>query len=66
MAKQIKLEVTKTYASAENAAKAFEAKFGNTDVRYIVLQHTDGRFYPVAIGMNALQFGVHFHFHVVA
>lgn len=33
MAKLITLEVTRTYATRENAAKAFEKKFGGTDLR---------------------------------
>ena len=69
MARLIKLEMTKTYASEANVIKAVEKKYpesSNDQLRYIVLQHTDGRFYPVFLGMNALQHGVHFHFHVVA
>lgn len=69
MAKLITLEMTKTYATHANAVKAVEKKYpsdSNDQLRYMVLQHTDGRFYPVFIGMNALQYGVHFHFHVVA
>lgn len=72
MAKLIKLETTKTYATAENAARAFEKVFGNTDIRYMILrtdpigENNPGRYYPVAIGMEAINHGVHFHFHVVA
>lgn len=67
MSKLITLEVTKTYKTRENAVAAFEKKFGHTDLRYMVLQHTDGRFYPVCLfsGGDAMQHGVHFHFHVV-
>lgn len=69
MAKLITLEMTKTYATRENAIKAVEKKFPASDsdnLRYMTLQHTDGRWYPVFIGQQALQAGVHFHFHVVA
>ena len=67
MAKRITLEVTKTYATPENAAKAFENKFGDTDIRYIIMPDpASGRYYPVALGMEAIQQGVHFHFHVIA
>lgn len=72
MAKLIKLETTKTYATAENAARAFESKFGDTDLRYIIMrtepigEHNPGRYYPVALGMKAIEHGVHFHFHVLA
>jgi hypothetical protein len=66
MAKLVTLEVTRTYATRENAIKAFEKLFGDAPIRYLVMQHTDGRFFPVALDPNtALQYGVHFHFHVV-
>ena len=72
MAKRITLEVAKTYATPENAAKAFENKFGDSDIRYIIMrtepigEHNPGRYFPVALGMEAIQQGVHFHFHVIA
>ena len=66
MAHLITLEANKTYATRENAIKAFEKKFGNNDsIRYIIIQHTDGRFYPAALGQDAMKFGAHFHFHVI-
>ena len=66
MAKLIKLEATKTYASPENAAKAFEKLFGEEDVRYIILRdEATGRYFPAALGEKALHLGVHFHFHVL-
>jgi hypothetical protein len=47
----IELTPTRTYKTAANAHKAADDKFGGTDVnsafgplRYIVMQHTDGRF----------------------
>lgn len=73
MAHFVELTPVKTYATAENAHKAVSKKFP-TDVdhpnfaglRYIVMQHTDGRFFPVFIGINACHYGVHFHFNVLA
>jgi hypothetical protein len=67
MAHLITLEATKTYATRENAIKAFEKKFGHTNLRYIIMQHTDGRFFPAALfdGGRAMHEGVHFHFHVI-
>jgi hypothetical protein len=66
MTKLINLEVTKTYATRENAIKAFEKKFGDTDLRYIVMQMGE-RWFPVCLfgDGKALQMGVHFHFHVL-
>lgn len=73
MAHLINLEPSKTYATRENAIKAVEKKFGpNEDhfgsakMHYIVMQHTDGRFFPVFIGERAVQGMAHFHFNVVA
>lgn len=67
MAKLVTLEATKTYASAENAAKAFEKKFGDTDLRYIIMRdEPSGRYFPVCLDINkACPMGVHFHFHVL-
>lgn len=66
-------EPIRTYATRENAIKAVEKKFGPNcehfgaaDTRYMVMTHTDGRFYPVFFGQSALQAMVHFHFNVVA
>lgn len=55
----------KTYKTHANAVKAFEAIFGDCDVRYLVLQNGEGRYFPAALGEKALQAGVHFHFHVL-
>ncbi len=69
----ITLTPTRTYKTAANAHKAATDKFGNMQdntgfgpLRYIVMQHTDGRFFPVFIGINAMHYGVHFHFNVLA
>ena len=72
MAKLVTLEATKTYAIAKNAAKAFEDKFGDCDLRYVIMrtepigEHNPGRYFPVCLDVNkAMQAGVHFHFHVL-
>jgi len=69
----VQITPTRTYKTAANAHKAADDKFGGTDVnsafgplRYIVMQHTDGRFFPVFIGVNAMHYGVHFHFNILA
>lgn len=73
MATLIKLVTNKTgsgrtYATKENAIKAVEKKFPGDEcshLRYIIMEDVDGRFFPVFIGAQALQDGVHFHFHVL-
>lgn len=59
----ITLEPTNTYATRENAIKAADKKFSH--LRYIIVTHTDGRFFPVFLGEKAIQAGAHFHFCVV-
>lgn len=68
MAHLVEIEFVKTYATKENAIKAVEKKFpGNIDgLRYIIVPLENGRFAPLFIGMKALEYGVHFHFNIVA
>ncbi len=70
MAKLIKLETTKTYATYANAVKAFEKKYSQVnELRYFIATDENGRFFPVCLlnagDFNAVQRGVHFHFNVV-
>ena len=68
MAKLIILEPNKTYATAANAVKAVEKVFPRGDddgLRYILQRTDDGRYFPVFVGMKAVEQGVHFRFHVV-
>lgn len=66
MARLITLEANKTYATPENAVKAVEKKNFPDNLRYIIHQSADGRFFPVFLGEAAIQAMVHFHFNVVA
>ena len=70
MAKLITLLADKTYATHANAVKAVEKRIPEhilPNQRYIIVQNLeDGRFFPVFIGMDALQHGIHFHFNVLA
>ncbi len=67
MAKLIKFETTKTYATEANAIKAVEKIYaGENNLRYFIMPTVDGRFYPIFVGQEALQRMVHFNFHVVA
>ena len=65
-----KVEITpvRTYATEENAVKAVEKKFPTStevNLRYFISKTNDNRFFPVFIGVEALQYGVHFHFNVI-
>lgn len=66
MARLIAVEPTKTYATRENAIKAFEKKFASADCNYFIALTEDGRYYPVAIGVAAIRHGVNFHFNTIA
>jgi hypothetical protein len=48
----------KSYSTIKNLKKAVE-KF--EECRYVVSVTEEGRFYPIFIGEEALQAGVHFH-----
>jgi hypothetical protein len=66
MAKLIKLECNKSYATEANAIKAAEKKYGDSDdLRYFIMQTEDGRFFPVFVGQSALTNMVHFNFNVL-
>ena len=65
---------TKTYATFENANKAFLHLYGDKDICYCVVKLDEsnsenpkhfGRFIPVAIGYAGLKHGVHFDFYIV-
>ena len=63
---QIELTPVKTYASKANAVKAVEKKYGNNGTsRFFIMQTDEGRFFPVFVGLHALNEGVHFNFNVV-
>jgi len=47
MAKQVKLEAGKTYATLANLERAVNKVVGLDDARYLVLTTEEGRFYPV-------------------
>lgn len=69
MPRAITIEPTKTYATVENVHKAVERVITNpalANLRYMVQQHTDGRFYPLFVGMAAVEAGIFHHFNVVA
>ena len=63
MSKLVEFAPTRTFANAKNAIRAVEKTFGESnDLRYVMMQNSEGRFYPLFIGNSALMAGVHFHF----
>jgi hypothetical protein len=64
MSRKFKITAPKTYATEENADKAV-AKKGFDDVRHFMMCDSDGRWFPVFVGQDAVTRGVHFHFNVV-
>jgi hypothetical protein len=68
MARLLKFEANKTYATEANAVKAVDKKYSNEEqsLRYFIMQTADGRFFPIFVGDKAIERGVHFDFHVVA
>ncbi|CAB5221013.1 hypothetical protein UFOVP247_70 [uncultured Caudovirales phage] len=63
MSRKFEVTAVKTYANEINADKAV-AKSGFSDLRHFIMER-DGRFFPVFIGQEAIQRGVHFQFNVV-
>lgn len=61
---EFELNSAKTYATEENARKTVK-KLGFNDLRHFITCNKEGRFFPVFVGQEALQAGVHFHFTVV-
>lgn len=51
----------KTYKTYANAVKAAEkAVPENSNIRIIIASTPEGRFFPVALGEEAMQLGLHF------
>lgn len=64
MNREFQVTAVKTYATADNARKAV-AKKGFEGYRHFLMQNEEGRWFPVFVGQEALQNGVHFHFNIV-
>lgn len=65
MARKFEIVPSKTYATEANAVKAVEKVGFSDNLRYFVERTAEGRFFPVFVGMAAIEAGVHFHFNVV-
>lgn len=64
MNREISFHAPKTYKTAQNARVAVQ-RAGFEDVRHFIMPSEDGRFFPIFVGQEAMQRGVHFHFNVV-
>ena len=64
MNREFDITAPKTYATKANARKAV-AKIGAERLRHFIMQNDEGRFFPVFVGQEAVQEGIHFHFNVV-
>lgn len=64
MNREFQIVAPKTYASKENARKAV-AKKGLENNRHFIMTNDEGRYFPVFVGTDAIQNGIHFHFNVV-
>lgn len=65
MAIEYKIEPTKTYASYENAVKAAHKACPDSTIRFFVGKTDGGRYFPVFIGLAAIEAGLHLKFNVV-
>lgn len=64
------IEPVRTYASEANAIAAVNKAFagvvaGKTNYRYFIHRSKDDRFFPVFIGQECIQAGIHFKFNVI-
>jgi hypothetical protein len=64
MNREFAITATKTYKTIETARSAVE-KSGYNDFRHFMMTNEEGRFFPVFVGQEAIQNGVHFQFNVV-
>lgn len=62
----------KTYATESNMLKAVEkvtsrkqGELANRNVRFYTAWTKDGRCFPVFVGAEAVNVGIHFHFNVI-
>lgn len=66
MNREFDIEPVKTYATKENARKAV-AKTGDEEIRHTILQHSNGRWFPVFFPTESecCSTGIHFRWAIV-
>lgn len=65
MARRFHLDPSKTYKTEADAQKAVEKLSLPGNCRYFITLDAQGRFFPVFVGSEGMQYGVHFHFPVI-
>jgi len=55
------LSSLKTYKTYANAEKAAAKVVGDRNIRVVIAATREGRFFPVALGFDAVDSGLHFH-----
>ena len=65
MARLTKIIASKTYATEANAIKAVEKCEITDELRYFIMRNDEGRFFPVFVGMKAIEAGMHFRFNCI-
>lgn len=63
MAHYTEIIPSRTYKTLESAKK--NAEKVEWDIRYFIQKTEDGRFFPVFIGQEAVQHGLHFGYNVI-
>lgn len=66
MARILNIVAPKTYANEANAIKAVEKFKFSDELRYFIMKNDEGRFFPVFVGLRAIEAGIHFKFNVIA
>lgn len=51
----------RTYVSYDNAVKSAKNILGDKGIRVLICATPEGRFFPVAVGEDAVSMGLHFH-----
>ena len=64
MIRKFNIFAAKTYKTEQNADVAV-TKAGFSDLRYFIIKSEDNRYFPVFVGQEAVQRGVHFHYNIV-
>ncbi len=64
MNREFTITAPKTYATKENAVKAV-AKTGDQDHKHFYMTDENGRWFPVFVGLEAIEKGIHFRWNVI-
>jgi len=65
MNRETEITPVKTYKTKENARKAVAQKGLEAFRHFMMIEEKTGRWFPVFIGQEAAQNGIHFHFNIV-